>query len=70
MVIDHNHPEYKKLRRKIGKGKFNGCYYYSKEIVDNIIPRVKTNRDWNTVGRDFTGMHDGMIVFLHDATQI
>lgn len=66
MIIDHNHPEYIKLRRKIGKGKFNGCYYYSKEIVDNIIPRVKTERGWNTVGRDFTGMCDGMIVFLHD----
>lgn len=66
MIIDHNHPEYVKLRKKIGNGKFNGCYYYSKEIVDNIIPRVKTWRDWNTVGRDFSGMHDGMIVFLHD----
>ena len=66
MIIDHNHPEYIKLRRKIGKGKYNGCYYYSKEIVENIIPRVKTNRDWNTVGRDVAGTHDGMIIFLHD----
>lgn len=66
MVIDHNHPGYIKLWKKIGKGKHNGCYYYSKEIVDNIIPRVKTTRDWNTVGRDLDGMHDHMIVFLHD----
>lgn len=66
MIIDHNHPEYVKLRKKTGKGKYNGCYYYSKEIVDNIIPRVKTTRDWNTVGRELEGMHDGMIVFLHD----
>lgn len=65
-VIDHNHPEYIQRRKEIGKGKYNGCYYYSKEIVDNIIPRVKTDRDWNTVGRDVEGMHDGMIVFLHD----
>lgn len=66
MIIDHNHPEYIELRKKTGQGKYNGCYYYSKEIVENIIPRVKTNRDWNVVGRDLEGMHDGMIVFLHD----
>lgn len=66
MIIDHNHPEYIARRRKLGKGKYNGCYYYSKEIVDNIIPRIKTTRDWNTIGRDVAGMHDGMIVFLHD----
>ena len=66
MIIDHNHPEYIERRRKLGKGKYNGCYYYSKEIVDNIIPLVKTKRDWNTIGRDVEGMHDGMIVFLHD----
>lgn len=66
MIIDHNHPEYTKLRKKIPKGKYNGCWYYSNEIVDNIIPLVKTTRDWNTVGRELSGMHDGMIVFLHD----
>ena len=64
--ITHEHRGYKKLRRKIGKGKYNGCYYYSKEIVENIIPNVSTWRGWNTVGRDLKGMHDGMIVFLHD----
>ena len=66
MIIDHNHPEYKKLRRKIKDGKYNGCWYYSHEIVDNIIPRVKTWRGWNTVGRELDGMCDHMIVFLHD----
>lgn len=66
MIIDHTHPEYVKLRKKTGKGKYNGCYYYSKEIVENIIPNVKTKRDWNVVGRELDGMHDGMILFLHD----
>lgn len=66
MIIDHTHPEYIKRRKEIGNGKFNGCYYYSREIVKNIIPNVKTDRDWNTIGRDAEGMHDGMIVFLHD----
>jgi hypothetical protein len=66
MNITHEHPEYRELRFKCGKGRFNGAYYYSKEIEKNIIPRVKTKREWNTVGRDLEGMHDGMIVFLHD----
>lgn len=66
MIIDHTHPEYIKLRKKTGKGKYNGCYYYSKEIVENIIPRVDTWRSWNTVGKDIGGMHNHMIVFLHD----
>lgn len=66
MIITHNHIGYRLLRHKIGKGKYNGCYYYSKEIVKNIIPRVNTWRGWNTVGRDLWGMKDHMIVFLHD----
>ena len=66
MIIDHNHPEYMKIRNKAKKGKNNGCWFYSNEIVDNIIPRVKTWRGWNTVGRDLPGMCDHMIVFLHD----
>lgn len=66
MIIDHNHPEYEAIRKKCGNGKYNGCWYYSNEIVKNIIPNVNTKRDWNTVGRELTGMHDGMIVFLHD----
>lgn len=65
-VIDHTHPEYVQRRKEIGNGKYNGCYYYSCEIVKNIIPNVKTWRDWNTVGRDMEGMRDHMIVFLHD----
>jgi hypothetical protein len=66
VIIDHTHPEYIKRRKEIGNGKYNGCYYYSCEIVKNIIPNIKTKRDWNTIGRDVEGMRDGMIVFLHD----
>ena len=66
MIIDHNHPEYEAIRKKCGKGKYNGCWYYSNEIVQNIIPNVKTWRGWNTVGRELSGMCDHMIVFLHD----
>lgn len=66
MNITHEHPQYIELRKKTGRGMFNGAYYYAKEIEKNIIPRVRTKREWNTVGRDLDGMHDGMIVFLHD----
>ena len=67
MNITHEHPEYMALREKQDpKHRNNGCWWYSNEIVKNIIPRVKTNREWNTVGRELDGMHDGMIVFLHD----
>ena len=66
MIIDHTHPEYIKRRRKLGNGKYNGAYFYSCEIVENIIPRVNTKRDWNTLGQELDGMHDGMILFLHD----
>lgn len=66
MNITHEHPQYLELRKKCKKGMFNGAYYYAKEIEKNIIPRVKTKREWNTVGRDLDGMHNHMIVFLHD----
>ena len=65
-MITHEHPQYIKRWQELGDGKYNGCFYYSQEIVKNIIPRVKTWRDWNTVGREYDGMSDHMIVFLHD----
>lgn len=49
MIIDHTHPEYRKVWNSIGASKYNGAYYYSKEIVENIIPYVKTDRNWVTV---------------------
>lgn len=43
----------------------NGAYWYSKEIVDNIIPKIDTDRNWVTVnvaGRCF----DHSVVFIHN----
>lgn len=66
MVIDHNHPEY---RRVWGSGssaiKWNGAFYYSKEIVKNIIPRVATDRNWVTVNTKKLAA-DHSIVFIHN----
>ena len=66
MIIDTNTPEYIKLRNALhGKGIYNGAYYYSQEIVKNIIPNVKTKRNWDTIGMRDAGSFDDAIVFLH-----
>lgn len=48
-------------------GKYNGAYYYSKEIVKNIIPRVKTDRNWITIRLPEMKVHpDHSIIFIHN----
>jgi len=66
MIIDHTHPEYKKRRAKQGFGKYNGAYYYSKDIVKYIIPNVKTDRNWVTVRMENLPIPDHSIVFIHN----
>lgn len=68
MIVDHTHPNYVKKRRNIRKGdKYNGAYYYSKEIVKNIIPNVVTDRKWITVNvPHLEGDFDHSIVFIHN----
>lgn len=65
MIIDHTHPAYVQRWRAAGRNKFNGAYYYSHEIVMNIIPRVKTDRNWITVNVRGFGC-DHAIVFIHN----
>lgn len=65
MIIDHNHIAYKLKWASSGVNRFNGAYYYSVEIVDRIIPAVRTTRDWVTV--NIQGYcSDGAIVFIHN----
>ena len=67
-VIDTTNKEYIAHREVFmpnGKGAHNGAYYYSLEIVKNIIPNVKTERPWDTLGMKFIGSFDHAIVFLH-----
>ena len=48
-------------------GKYNGAYYYSKEIVKNIIPNVKTDRNWITIRLPEMQVHpDHSIIFIHN----
>ena len=68
MIIDHTHPLYAKKRNSMGKdGKYNGAYYYSREIVKNIIPNVKTDRNWITIRLpEMTEHPDYSIIFIHN----
>lgn len=67
-VIDHNSPHYRRIWQGLTpSSRYNGAFYYSKEIVTNIIPRVKTNRSWvaiNTYRAE--DVDDGSIVFIHN----
>lgn len=63
--IDHTHPQYKDKRFASGINAHNGAYYYSKEICKNIIPLVKTTRNWITINVDGVGV-DHSIVFVHN----
>lgn len=63
-IFSHDSYEYR-ARAAAKGGKNNGAYWYSKEIVDNIIPRVQTDRNWVTInvpGRCF----DHSVVFVHN----
>lgn len=65
MIFDHNSYEYGCRWARIGGNKFNGAYFYSREIVNNIIPHIETSYNWVTVnapGRCW----DHSIVFIHD----
>ena len=67
MILDHTEPNYVKKRNSLAEGnKFNGAYYYSREIVKNIIPHVKTDRNWVTVRLDDIPIPEHSIVFIHN----
>lgn len=65
MIIDHNHMAYMQKWAAAGKNQFNGAFYYSQEIVNNIIPLINTDRNWITVNVRGVGC-DHAIVFVHN----
>ena len=74
MIFDHNHPFYRARLDMLGDNKYNGAFYYSKEIIKNIIPLVKTDRNWITVNIPQSNCvpqfepcgADHSIVFIHN----
>lgn len=46
------------------EAQYNGAYYYSQELCDNVIPYIRTNRNWFTVTANGQ-MLDHSIVFIH-----
>ena len=66
MIINHTHPAYKKKRAKQGYGKYNGAYYYSRDICNYIIPKVITDRHWVTIRLEEIPVPDHSIVFIHN----
>ena len=65
LIYSHESPEYRALRARMGAGRFNGAYYYSREITANISPRVETARPWVTVNTMGCAW-DGSIIFVHN----
>lgn len=60
MIINHENELY--LERKSTHQ--SGAYYYSKEICENIIPLIDTDRSWVTVNTGTAVDHS--IVFIHN----
>ena len=65
MIISHNHPKYKAKFMCGGRNRYNGAYYYSKEICELMVPRIKTTRNWITINIPGEGA-DHSIVFIHN----
>lgn len=65
MIYDHTSKVYRAKWKLSGDDKFNGAYYYSLEIVANIIPEVKTDRNWVTINAP-SQCEDHSIVFIHN----
>lgn len=65
MKFTHESKAYRRKWMNCGAAKYNGAYYYSKEIVENIMPLVDTDRSWITVNVQGHGC-DHAIVFVHN----
>ena len=65
MILNHDAPKYRERWDRAGYNRYNGAYYYSVEINENIIPRVKTDRNWVTINQPGLAT-DHAIIFIHN----
>lgn len=49
IILGTQSPKYKRWWLRQGDGRFNGAYWYAKEIEDIILPEIKSNAFINTV---------------------
>ena len=64
-ILDHNNVMYQMRLLRAGKNRHNGAYYYAEEIKRNILPNVRTDRNWVLVNQQGMCM-DHSIVFVHN----
>lgn len=64
-IIGINNAQYRGYRKVFSQGSHNGAYYYAKEIEKNILPLVKTDRNWDLLGMRFTQHYNHSIIFIH-----
>ena len=63
-IIDHDNAVYRSKWINSGVHRWNGAFFYSKEITKYFIPNIKTDRNWVTVNIDRAMDHS--IVFIHN----
>lgn len=66
IIVGVNNMQYRGYRKTFcNGGQHNGAYYYADELERNIVPLVKTDRNWDLLGMKFVPHHRHSIVFLH-----
>ena len=65
MIINHDHPKYRDKWRLKVENKWNGAFFYSKEICKYIIPEIETDRNWVTINVYGEAL-DHSIIFIHN----
>lgn len=65
MIVDTTHPMYIAKWKWSKANKYNGAYYYSREIIKYFVPVVGYDRHWLTVNVKGVGA-DHSIVFIHN----
>lgn len=69
-IIGVNNFNYRSYRHAHKIGGHNGAYYYAKEIEENIIPLVKTDRHWDLLGMKMTNHFDHSLIFIHHCREM
>ena len=64
-IFSHLSPEYIEYCKKYDIKPDNGAYYYSKELLENVVPYIKTDRDWVLINVR-KQCCDRAIVFIHN----